>query len=87
MPEAHRRARQVLEVGQMTARSRRLKIADKISNVRDVLENRPAGWHDEDVRAYVEWGRLVVDECRAADPHLAARFDRLYLRTVGRGAR
>jgi GTP diphosphokinase / guanosine-3',5'-bis(diphosphate) 3'-diphosphatase len=87
LPEAHRRARQVLKAGQMTAHARRLKIADKISNVRDVVEHRPAGWHDDDVRAYVEWGRLVVDECRAADPELAARFDPLYLRTVGRVAR
>jgi guanosine-3',5'-bis(diphosphate) 3'-pyrophosphohydrolase len=55
-----------------------IKLADKISNVRDILANPPADWTLERRQEYFDWAKSVVDQVRAASPKLARKFDQLY---------
>ncbi|HSM60909.1 MAG TPA: HD domain-containing protein [Longimicrobiales bacterium] len=52
-----------------------IKIADKVSNARDVSENPPADWDLRRRVEYLEWTRAVVDGCRGVNAGLDARYD------------
>ena len=56
-------------------RAKRLKIADKISNVRDILDTPPESWSDERRLEYLDWAGKVVSQCRGVEPRLEALFD------------
>lgn len=55
-------------------------IADKISNLRDILANPPPDWPLERKQTYFDWAKQVVDGVRGAYPQLEQRFDALYRR-------
>ena len=57
-----------------------VKLADKIANLRDVLEHPPAAWTHKRKREYLEWSSAVVDGCRGVNPALESRFDELLAR-------
>jgi guanosine-3',5'-bis(diphosphate) 3'-pyrophosphohydrolase len=56
-------------------RAKRLKIADKICNVRDILDSPPDTWSDERRLEYLEWAEKVVAQCRGVEPVLEQLFD------------
>lgn len=55
-----------------------VKLADKICNIRDVVEDPPADWSVSRRTEYLEWARKVVDGLRGANSILEDEFDRLY---------
>lgn len=55
-----------------------VKLADKISNVRDIIASPPADWTIERKRDYFDWAKAVVDQLRGTSPRLERRFDGLY---------
>ena len=57
-----------------------VKLADKISNLRDVAASPPPDWPLERQREYFEWARRVVDRMRGAHARLENLFDEAYLR-------
>lgn len=77
-PELHGRAKrehQVLQAGRSSRRAKLIKLADKTSNVLELVE-RPAA--DDTVRSqakYLRWARRTVDACRGADAAMEAAFD------------
>jgi GTP diphosphokinase / guanosine-3',5'-bis(diphosphate) 3'-diphosphatase len=76
-------SRKRLQVSKATKSSegaKLIKLADKISNLRDVISNPPAGWSEERKRAYFDWAKEVVDNVRGANAKLEKRFDSLYRR-------
>jgi guanosine-3',5'-bis(diphosphate) 3'-pyrophosphohydrolase len=75
-PEVRKRL-QVERARHKSPRARLVKLADKICNVRDLVEAPPAGWSAERKRRYVEWARAVIDEVRGSNAALEARFDEL----------
>ena len=79
-----RKQRQVEHAPHMSPRARMLKLADKTSNVREVLNEPPATWDDARKRTYAEWGRRVADGCRGVNPALEAGFDAVYAEAVAR---
>jgi GTP diphosphokinase / guanosine-3',5'-bis(diphosphate) 3'-diphosphatase len=58
--------------------ARAIKLADKISNLRDILGSPPADWSTERRQAYFDWAKQVVDQARGVNPKLERVFDRLY---------
>jgi hypothetical protein len=52
-----------------------VKIADKISNVRDIAVSPPADWPLERRREYPTWAEQVVAGCRGVNPRLDHAFD------------
>jgi len=75
LPKHERKQRQIERAPNLSERARRLKIADKISNIRDIARHAPDGWSIERRRGYVEWAARVVDGCRGTSECLERRFD------------
>jgi len=78
LPKVLRKQLQVEHAAQKSLLAKQIKLADKICNVRDVLQNPPADWSAERCQDYLGWARQVVAGLRGANPALEAEFDRLY---------
>lgn len=76
LPKATRKELQIRHAPGLSTSAKLVKIADRISNVRDVSENPPAGWDRTRRLEYLAWSRAVVDGCRGVSPALEAHFDR-----------
>ncbi len=60
-----------------------IKIADKTSNLRSIIESPPSDWSAERKQEYFEWAREVVAGCRGVNVKLERRFDEAH--AAGRG--
>lgn len=69
---------QIARAAQSSKGAKLIKLADKISNVRDILANPPADWTLERRREHFDWAKNVVNQVRGANPKLERRFDQLY---------
>lgn len=86
LPKATRKALQVRNAPHKTERAARIKLADKISNLRAILATPPTDWSVERQREYFEWARQVVEGLPAPNASLKAEFDRTYARLDELGA-
>jgi len=80
-----RKQRQIDHAPHISAEAKLVKLADKICNLRDILESPPAGWSAERKQEYFDWAAKVVDGGRGAHPALEAAFDRIYARRAESG--
>ena len=71
-----RRQRQVDHTAKADLRTKRLKLADRTSNVEEVLNAPEDRFRLKSAARYLKWSRRVVGVCRGAAPDLEARFDR-----------
>jgi GTP diphosphokinase / guanosine-3',5'-bis(diphosphate) 3'-diphosphatase len=76
-----RKQHQVDHAPHLPAAAKTIKLADKISNVRDVLSSPPPDWSVERRQEYVAWAVRVVHGLRDGHPSLAATFDELVKNT------
>ena len=76
LPKAERKRLQVEHAPHLSPSAKLVKLGDKISNIRDVTNNPPAGWDAQRRREYVEWGEAVVAGLRGANTGLEDAFDR-----------
>ena len=77
LPKAERKQKQIEHAPHLSDGAKHIKLGDKISNIRDVMENPPDGWSDERRREYVEWGEKVINGLRGANENLEKHFDEL----------
>jgi guanosine-3',5'-bis(diphosphate) 3'-pyrophosphohydrolase len=80
LPKAERKRLQIEHAPKMSARAQVIKLADKISNLRSILDSPPADWGYERKREYFEWGKRVVDVMSQPNPVLKAEFEKTYRR-------
>jgi guanosine-3',5'-bis(diphosphate) 3'-pyrophosphohydrolase len=73
-----RKQAQIDHAPQISDRAKLVKLADKISNMRDVLANPPADWSLARRQAYFDWSLQVIDQLRGAHARLEALFDEVY---------
>ncbi len=78
LPEEERKHRQVEHASSLSRRARIVKLADKICNLRDVVEDPPAGWPLERKQQYFDWGKSVVDKIRGTNVELERAFDEAF---------
>jgi len=78
LPKAERKRLQVEHAATISNKAKRVKLADKISNLADVDQSPPADWTLERRREYFDWARAVIDRLRGVDAKLEAAFDRAY---------
>lgn len=78
LPKLERKRLQVEAAPGKSDRAKLVKIADKTSNLRSLLDSPPLGWDLERRREYFEWARRVVAGCRGVSPRLEAWFDEAY---------
>lgn len=75
LPKPDRKRLQVEHAPHISHQAKLVKLADKICNLRDVLEAPPSHWPMERRRAYFEWAKAVIDGLRGAHPGLEHLFD------------
>ena len=70
--------RKQLQIEDAPAKSDRVKmlrLADKTSNLRSLVESPPARWGIERKREYIAWAARVAAGCRGVNARLEAAFD------------
>jgi guanosine-3',5'-bis(diphosphate) 3'-pyrophosphohydrolase len=78
LPKEERKRLQEVHAPGATFRAQQVKLADKISNLRDLAERPPANWDLDRKRAYFDWAKRVVDGVRGRHARLEALFDAAY---------
>jgi GTP diphosphokinase / guanosine-3',5'-bis(diphosphate) 3'-diphosphatase len=75
LEKAERKRLQIEHARNLSVRAKKLKIADKICNVRDVTDTPPADWSLQRRREYLAWSTEVVIGCRCVNTKLDQAFD------------
>ncbi len=70
-----RKQKQIEHAPHISNKAKHIKLADKISNVRDMGQSPPPDWSQERRIAYVEWGKKVVSGLRGCNPALEMLYD------------
>jgi len=80
LPKSERKQLQIEHAPHLSRDGALVKLADKICNLRDVVDSPPAGWSIERRREYFDWAKAVVDGL----PQVNAKLLELFLETYGR---
>jgi (p)ppGpp synthase/HD superfamily hydrolase len=75
LPKDERKRLQVVETPHKSDDAKRVKLADKTSNLRDIASSPPDGWSVERCLAYVDWAQEVAASCRGLSSALDQAFD------------
>ncbi|HSW09201.1 MAG TPA: HD domain-containing protein [Aquabacterium sp.] len=78
LQKAERKRLQIEHAATISDKAKRVKLADKICNLRDVADSPPAGWSLDRKREYFDWAKAVIDRLRGIDARLEAVFDAAY---------
>ncbi len=60
--------------------AKKLKLADKILNVRDITVSPPSGWNHERITEYFNWAEMVVAGLRGVSRKMEDMFDEVLAR-------
>jgi (p)ppGpp synthase/HD superfamily hydrolase len=77
LPKEVRKQRQVETTPHKSPHAKLLKLADKISNVQDIIHTPPKDWSLERRQEYVLWSERVVNGLRGVNEKLERRYDEL----------
>jgi guanosine-3',5'-bis(diphosphate) 3'-pyrophosphohydrolase len=77
LEKSERKRLQIEHAKSISAGAKMIKMADKISNVTDIINVPPEDWPDARRLEYFDWAEAVVAGCRDANHSLAERFDEL----------
>lgn len=77
LPKAERKRKQVEHAPHLSDAAKQIKIADKYSNISDIMHNPPDGWSDERKAEYIEWGAQVFAGLRGVNKKLDEALDEL----------
>jgi GTP diphosphokinase / guanosine-3',5'-bis(diphosphate) 3'-diphosphatase len=80
LPAAERKRLQIEHAAHISDRAKQVKLADKISNLRDINSSPPHGWSIDRKRQYFDWAKQVVDRLRGVNATLEHLFDEAYAR-------
>jgi guanosine-3',5'-bis(diphosphate) 3'-pyrophosphohydrolase len=78
LEKEERKRLQVEHAAHASKEAKLVKLADKISNLRDIIESPPADWSLERKRSYFKWSKQVVDQVRGVSPDLEKVFDECF---------
>lgn len=78
LPKDERKRLQVEHAAHISREAKLVKLADKICNVRDMLDAPPAHWGLARRQEYFDWAKEVVDRLRGVHPRLEQLFDDAY---------
>ena len=80
LPKQVRKQRQIETASHKTHSAKLLKLADKICNVRDLIDSPPRDWSLERKQEYLVWTEKVVAGLRGASARLESVYDDLLAR-------
>jgi guanosine-3',5'-bis(diphosphate) 3'-pyrophosphohydrolase len=75
LEKPERKRLQIEHAPHLSSNARKLKIADKIMNVRDITHNPPTWWNRERILEYFDWSEKVVAGLRGVNNKLEEMFD------------
>jgi putative acetyltransferase len=75
LEKKERKKLQIEEASHKSIKAKKLKIADKIMNLRDIHDNPPSDWPLERIIEYLDWSEKVVAGLRGVNSHLEQLFD------------
>ncbi len=75
LPKAERKRLQIEHAPHLSQRAKLVKVADKIANVRAMIEAPPAGWSADWRLDYLDWTEQVVAGLRGCNAPLEACYD------------
>jgi len=78
LPKADRKRLQIEHAAHISDQAKRVKLADKICNLRDVADCPPPEWSLQRRRDYFDWAKQVIDQLRGVNQKLEAIFDEAY---------
>ena len=78
LEKAERKQRQIEHAAHISDQAKLVKLADKISNLRDVASNPPTDWDLRRRQGYFEWAKAVIDRLRGVHGPMEAIFDEAY---------
>lgn len=88
LPQAERKRLQVEHAPTLSPAAKRIKVADKTCNLKDITSKQPMNWSLQRKRDYLDWAEKVVAGCRGCNESLENHFDavlnekRLMLKTL-----
>lgn len=78
LAKPERKQAQIDHAAHISDGAKLVKLADKISNLRDVSSNPPADWSLDRRQEYFDWAKRVIDQLRGINPNLERIFDDAY---------
>ena len=78
LDKQERKRLQIEHAAHASIKARLVKLADKISSLRDVHSSPPTSWGLERKQEYFDWARQVIDQLKGTDSTLEALFDAAY---------
>jgi guanosine-3',5'-bis(diphosphate) 3'-pyrophosphohydrolase len=78
LPKQERKRLQIEHAAHASDKAKLVKLADKITNLRDVAVNPPPHWPLSRCQEYFDWAKRVIDQVRGVHPGLEAIFDAAY---------
>ncbi|MFT3755965.1 MAG: HD domain-containing protein [Pseudoxanthomonas sp.] len=78
LPKAERKQKQIERAAEALEGAKLVKLADKISNLRDIVATPPADWSLERRQQYFDWAGAVIGQVRGVHAGLEALFDAEY---------
>ncbi|MEN8260473.1 MAG: HD domain-containing protein [Pseudomonadota bacterium] len=76
--KAVRKQMQIEHAAHISDKAKLVKLADKICNLRDVVNFPPQGWNLARRQEYFDWAKQVIDRLRGVHPRLESVFDEAY---------
>lgn len=77
LPKQIRKQLQIEHAPHKSEKAKQLKLADKINNIRDIIQSPPDEWTLERRREYLLWSENVVMGLRGVNPDLESQYDAL----------
>ena len=78
LPAQERKRLQIEHAAHSSDQAKLVKLADKISNIRDIASSPPPSWDLQRRQRYFDWAKQVVDRLRGVHPVLETAFDEAY---------
>jgi guanosine-3',5'-bis(diphosphate) 3'-pyrophosphohydrolase len=78
LSKEERKRRQLEHASSLSPRARIVKLADKVCNLRDIVQDPPAGWPLVRKQQYFDWAKSVVDNIRGINVALENAFDEAF---------
>jgi guanosine-3',5'-bis(diphosphate) 3'-pyrophosphohydrolase len=75
LEKAERKQLQIEHTATSSDKVKQIKIADKISNIRDITASPPKDWSLQHCADYLDWSQEVVSGCRGVNASLEQAFD------------
>ena len=75
LPKLERKRLQIEHGPHLSIRAKQIKMADKISNIRDVTHSPPSHWPWQRRLEYLDWAEQVVASLRGCNSQLEEFFD------------